>query len=74
MSVHQVEEFYIFIKIDSGLMNYLLKNKVESYMQENGIDDFEWQSGDLCIDGFDSESNAECHNRDIRDIIERYSN
>ncbi len=71
MSVFQVEEFYIYITIGTVKLTDKLKGKIEAYMKENGLDDFEWQDGSLCIDNIDSESHAECYDRDINAIVEQ---
>ena len=69
MSVFQVEEYYIFINIGSDNLNDELKQKIKTYLEENGVYDFEFQDGDLVIDELDCESRAECYDRDIRAII-----
>ena len=71
MSVFQVEEYYVFIKIDSEQLNDKLRKKIEAYLSDNFLDDFEFQEHDLVIDGIDSESSAECYDRDIKAIIEQ---
>lgn len=72
MAVHQVEEFYIHKSIGTNILSDELKAKIEAYMEENCIDEFEWQDGDLVIDGFDCENMAEGYDIGIREVIEQH--
>ena len=70
MAVYQVEEYYIFMTIGTVAATDKLRGRIESYLAENGIDDYEWQDGSISIDGFDSECAAQCCYLDITRMIE----
>lgn len=72
MTVHQVEEYYIYKSIGTNILTDELKAKIEACMKENCIDEFEWQDGDLVVDGFDCEDMAESCDIEIRKVIEQH--
>ena len=67
MSVYQVEEFYIYIPI--AIIKDECKEKIETYLSENGLDDYEFQDDDLTVNSLTCESEAESHSADLLRII-----
>ena len=69
MSVYQVEEYYIHIDISE--MNTRGRLKTTKYLDDNNCDDYELQTdGNLTVDNFESESDAENIEHGIEALLE----
>ncbi len=58
MAVHQVEQYYIYVDINSA--DTIKRLKISAYLTGKGYDDHEIQgNGFLVVDGFESEAEAQ---------------
>ena len=67
MSVFQVEQYYIFTSTKNATNTQL--EEINQYLEDEGIDDFEHQDGDIVVDGFESEQDANICEEKIKEIL-----
>ena len=67
MSVYQVEQYYIYMSTNEATNTQL--NEINLYLESECIDDFEHQDGNLVVDGFESESDADNCEAAINEIL-----
>lgn len=68
MSVYQVEEYYIFVKVPEDMVESV-DDMLNNHQELGGLD-VNWDGNNLTIDNFDCESRANQINSEIQDILE----
>tara|TARA_R110002020_G_scaffold475890_1_gene713785 strand:+ start:42504 stop:42713 length:210 start_codon:yes stop_codon:yes gene_type:complete len=68
MAVHQVEQYYIYVDINSA--DTIKRLKISAYLTDKGYDDHEIQgNGFLVVDGFESHSEASVVEFEISELL-----
>lgn len=67
MSVYQVEQYYIYMSLATASKERL--GKINKYLEDEGLSDYEHQGDCINIDGFESEQDAEKCENDINEIL-----
>ncbi len=63
MAVYQVEQYYIFMRIDG-----ISRSALNTYLACNGLDDFSIDGDDITIDSIECENEAAQYEEEINQL------